>query len=164
MCRAAGPDLVVCLLRHHHSVVGDAPVQNHCGGMGAAAAFRLNPWPGGRNRPAQQDMRQANQAEIQGDRPNFKAVPAGIGTKSDQLPDTPELFPRDCPGREAANFAGLVGQFMAPRCSDQRTGIGDEELQQREQGDAEDNDRDHRVGASTLAVASRASFGTFKKV
>ena len=88
----------------------------------------------------------------------------GFWTERDELQEPPELIAANRMASDAGNLAPLLGKFVTPGLGDQRVAIGDEELQQGQDRDAENQYGDHRFGTSTLAVAIRASSGTFMKV
>ena len=58
------------------------------------------------------------------------AVRGEAWTESNQLLQTPEFIARHRLPREAADFAGPLGQFMALRFKNQGMGVGDKELKQ----------------------------------
>src|SRR5215471_18640494 len=102
--------------------------------------------------------------EICGDNSDLTVVPTALRAKRDQLNEPPELVSRRRAGCDAANFTSLRGQLHATGFGNQGAAIRDEELEQRQEGDPENQCGNHRVGATTLAVAIRASSGTLTNV
>ena len=152
------------LLRHHHASVCNSAVQNHCGKVRASTALRLDPPRSGRHRPIQQKAHKAQKMEINSHDSDLTIVSRALRAKRNEFNETPELIPCRRAGRDSANFASFRGQFHAATFSNQGAAIGDEELKQRQERERANQGGNHRVGATTLAVAIRASAGTLMNV
>ncbi len=144
--------------------MGNSQIQQNGNGAGAGIALEFNPVGLGGYCAPQKFLNSSEHREVRGDRANLVRIAARFRAHRNQFPQAVKLLAADRAFGDPGNFVRQFGKVMSLKLSHDRMAIGDEKLQRRHERYRENENCNHRVAASTLAVVSRASSVTFENV
>jgi hypothetical protein len=153
------------LLRQQVTAVRDAAIESYSRKVRAALSLLFGPRGHAGNKRSANLTEDVQQTVISADSANLRLIVTTFWAEANELEEAREIIRGNVVAGNTHHFANAVGQFDFPAGCQARPAIGNEELQERRQGDyANDGCDYHRALATKCAVASRASSGTFVSV
>lgn len=131
------------LLREQITAIRDAAVQRNCDEIGAAGSFAFSPRSDARSELARCRTQNAHHPVIDSNNFQIRPVIALLRAQADKLYEPPKLIAVHFLPLYSHNFADLIGELRLAVRSNDRTGIGDEELQERCNGNYANKSGNH---------------------